>query len=264
MGGDQAHLHTQGPVESAHLCPECLPGLHPSPPLGTPKHTQMHMHTCTQEHTCIHGHTCTRTRMGTHSHSQTCTHTDTPAHTLDVCTPTQHRDLPRQVTEGHWVAHKIQRTGISDAPQVPTGRGRPHEQGGTRQAGWGCAQVLGFQNPHGTPRGLRFSNINLSRASTLDSLEGTSVVTGQWVPSREAVREHSGTGEPSLLRWPREPRLQGVGGLGGRRRVIWTGGSCGQQPGVRQTQTLPPSEASSLLTRSANASGLHLPQSARL
>ena len=73
MGGDQAHRHTQGPVESAHLCPECLPG--PSPPLGTPKHTQMHMRTCTQEHTSIHGHTCTRTRMGTHSHAQTCTHT---------------------------------------------------------------------------------------------------------------------------------------------------------------------------------------------
>ena len=241
------------PTSAQNACLVSTP-VHPWGPLNT------HRCTCIRVHRNTHAYTDTRV----HGHAWVHTATRRPAHTLDVCTPTQHRDLPRQVTEGHWVAHKIQRTGISDAPQVPTGRGRPHEQGGTRQAGWGCAQVLGFQNPHGTPRGLRFSNINLSRASTLDSLEGTSVVTGQWVPSREAVREHSGTGEPSLLRWPREPRLQGVGGLGGRRRVIWTGGSCGQQPGVRQTQTLPPSEASSLLTRSANASGLHLPQSARL
>ena len=51
---------------------------------GDPKHTQMHMHTCTQEHTSIHGHTCTRTRMGTHSHAQTCTHT-APQHTHLMC-----------------------------------------------------------------------------------------------------------------------------------------------------------------------------------
>lgn len=243
--GTRPHLHTQGPVESAHLCPERLPGLHPSPPLGTPKHT--HRCTCTRVHrnthaytdTHVHGHTCTRTYLGTHSLR---THTDTPAHTLDVCIPTQHHDSPRQLTEGHWVAHKIQRTGISDAPRVPTGRRRPHEQGGTRQAGWGCAQVLGFQNPHS----LRGSEI-------LEYKPEQGQHPGQ---PRGKQCGHSGTGEPSLLRWPRESRLQGAGGLGGRRWVVWTGGSCGQRPGVRQTQTLPLSEASSLLTRSANESGL--------
>ena len=109
-------------------------------------------------------------------------------------------------------------------------------------AGWGCAQVLGFQNPH--------------------SLQGSEILEykpeqGQH-PGQPRGKQcgHSGTGEPSLLRWPRESRLQGAGGLGGRRWVVWTGGSCGQRPGVRQTQTLPLSEASSLLTRSANESGL--------
>ena len=195
--------------------------------------TPMHTHTPMYTDTHVHGQTWVHTA---------CTHTDTPAHTLDVCIPTQHHDSPRQLTEGHWVAHKIQRTGISDAPRVPTGRRRPHEQGGTRQAGWGCAQVLGFQNPH--------------------SLQGSEILEykpeqGQH-PGQPRGKQcgHSGTGEPSLLRWPRESRLQGAGGLGGRRWVVWTGGSCGQRPGVRQTQTLPLSEASSLLTRSANESGL--------
>lgn len=209
--GDQAPPSHSGARESAHLCPERLPGLHPSPPPEDPQtHTQMHMHTCTQEHPCIHRHPCTRTHMYTDILRYTaCTHTDTPAHTA-MCAYLPAPRLADSLTEGIGSHTRFRETGISDAPQCPQDDAGHMSRVGPRQAGWGCAQVLGFQKSSQL-RGLRFSNINLSRASTPDSLEGNSVVT-------QGLVSPLCCGGPGI-------QASGERGPGGRRWVVWTGGS---------------------------------------
>lgn len=156
--------------------------------------THVHRRMCTRTH--VHRSMCTWTYMymcvhvyvyihvqlhadlrTVHMHTRTPAHTDTAAHTLSVCTPTQHHDPPRQLTEGHWVAHKSQGTGVSDAPRAHTGQGRPHKQGEMRRVGL-CSGPMAARILTAPP-GLRVSNINLSRPSSRDSFEGSSVVPGR-------------------------------------------------------------------------------------
>lgn len=106
-------------------------------PQSTPGDPQTHTDAHAHVYTGTHKHTRTHVYTDTHGYTQPCAdlHThSTPAHTLDVCTPTQHRDLPRQLTEGHWVAHKIQRTASRMHPKCPQDEaGRMSRVGRARQ-----------------------------------------------------------------------------------------------------------------------------------
>lgn len=151
---------------------------------------------------CIHRHTCTRTHVYTdsrgytqlraelprvHMHARTPAHTDTVAHTLSAGTPTQHHDPPRPLTG-------------EPASQMHPER-MQDEAGRTTQGGAALMSYSG-RDPHGASRSESLG-CKPEQARQPGQLRGKlcGPQTGR----------HSGTGEPSLLRSSRKPRLRGLG-----------------------------------------------------